>query len=70
MTMLTEITKIYMNTIGCCNKCGNKVLTDESYYIKSKPLVVVGCTICGNRWYPNDKIIQELIDFWSEYNDK
>jgi ribosomal protein L33 len=44
----------------CCPKCGNKVLYDESYYIGRKPIIVIGCVICGNREYPSDKAIKDI----------
>jgi uncharacterized metal-binding protein (TIGR02443 family) len=61
---LTEVTNIYIKIIDHCPKCGNKVLSDESYYHKNKPIVIVGCIKCGYRWYPNDKEIEDLIKYW------
>lgn len=62
--MLTEITHMYMSKLDHCDKCGNKILTDESYYIKNKPIVVVGCIKCGHRWYPDDSEIDNMIKTW------
>ena len=49
------IAEIYKEIIGECEKCGNKVLFNDTYDIP-----VVSCPICGKRYYTPDGMIEGI----------
>ena len=51
-----------MSQLKCCPRCGNKVLSDDSYYFRNKPIIVIGCPICGHRNYLSDKETEMLMN--------